>query len=144
MHDDERFPVPGFVSGARRAAVTDICRAGHEPELRVGGLQHPAALEGLTSIQDHIEKVPVPPPLKLDPLMLPEPLPDEEDDPDIDPEVENEDDPLDLLPDDEPLLDEPLLDPDIDPDPEPLPEPEPDPDDALPEPELWAVAGMSL
>ena len=74
--------------------------------------------------------------------MLPEPLPDEEDDPDIDPEVENEDDLLDLLPDDEPLLDEPLLDPDIDPDPEP-PEPEPDPDDALPEPELWAVAGMS-
>ena len=80
--------------------------------------------------------------------MLPEPLPDEEDDPDIEPEVENEDEPLDLLPVDDPLLDEPLLDPDMDPDPEPepdpLPEPELDPDDALPEPELWAVAGMSL
>ena len=92
--------------------------------------------------------MPVPPPLELEPLTLPEPLPDEEDDPDIEPEVENEEDPLDLLPDDDPLLDEPLLDPDMDPDPEPeadpLPEPEPDPDEALPEPELWAVAGMSL
>lgn len=79
--------------------------------------------------------------------MLPEPLP-EDDDPDVEPEVENDEDPLDLLPDDDPLLEEPLLDPDIDPDPEPdpdpLPEPEPDPDDPLPEPELWAVAGMSL
>ena len=69
--------------------------------------------------------------------MLPEPLPD--DDPD-DPEVENEDDPLDLLPDDDPLLDEPLLDPDTDadpePEPDPLPEPDPDADDALPDPEL--------
>jgi hypothetical protein len=74
--------------------------------------------------------------------MLPEPLPED------DPEVENEDDPLDLLRDEGPLLDELLLDPDIDPDPEPepdpVPEPEPDPDDALPDPELWAVAGMSL
>ncbi|MCC6910205.1 MAG: hypothetical protein IT430_19915 [Phycisphaerales bacterium] len=60
-----------------------------------------------------IENVPVPPLLELDPLMLPEPLPDAEDDPDIDSEVENEDDPLDLLPDDEPLLlDEPLEPPD--------------------------------
>jgi len=91
------------------------------------------------TVTRQIENVPVPPPLELDPLMLPEPLPDEED-PDIEPEVENEDDPLDLLPDDDPLLDEPLLDPDMDPDPEPepdpLPEPDPDPDDALPEPEL--------
>ncbi|MBX3391105.1 MAG: hypothetical protein KF787_00515 [Phycisphaeraceae bacterium] len=59
-----------------------------------------------------IENVPVPPPLELDPLMLPEPLPDEEDEPDIEPEVEKDDDPLDLLPDDDPLLDEPLLEPD--------------------------------
>ena len=75
--------------------------------------------------------------------MLPEPLPDAEDDPEDDPEVENEDDPLDLLPEDEPLL-EPDMDPDPEPEPDPLPEPEPDPDDALPDPELWAVAGMSL
>lgn len=63
----------------------------------------------------------------------------------MDPEVENEDDPLDLPPDDEPLLEEPLVDPDIDPDPEPdpEPEPEPDPEDDPLEP-LWAVAGMSL
>jgi len=78
--------------------------------------------------------------------MLADPLPD--DDPDVEPDVENEDDPLDLLPEDDPLLDEPLVDPDMDPDPEPepdpLPEPDPEPDDALPEPELWAVAGMSL
>lgn len=59
----------------------------------------------------------------LDPFMLPEPLPED------DPEVENEDEPLDLLPDD-PLLEEPLVDPDIDPLPDwdsgadPLPEPE--------------------
>lgn len=79
---------------------------------------------------------PVPP--ELDPLTLPEPLPED------DPEVENEDDPLDLLPDD-PLLEEPLVDPDVEPDPDPDPEPEPeaDPDDEALEP-LWAVAGMSL
>ncbi len=51
----------------------------------------------MTRILDQIEKVPVPPPLELNPLTLPEPLPDEEDDPDIEPEVENGDDPLDLL-----------------------------------------------
>jgi hypothetical protein len=62
-------------------------------------------------------------------LPLPGVLPDKEDEPDIGPEVENDDDPLDLLPDD-PLLDVPLVDPDIDPLPdwdsgaEPLPEPE--------------------
>ena len=66
--------------------------------------------------------------------MLPEPLPAEEDDSDIEPEVENDDDPLDLLPDD-PLPPDGLL-------PEPDPEPDPEP---LPEPELCAVSpGMSL
>lgn len=61
--------------------------------------------------------------------MLPEPLPEEDPEDDID-------DPLDLPePDEEPLsLDEPLAEPE--PDPEPL-ELDPDPED-------WAVAGMSL
>lgn len=76
-------------------------------------------------------------------MMLPDPLPDDE------PEVENEDDPLDLLPDDDPLVDEPLVDPEVDPLPDSEPEPEPLPD---PEPlvnvddPLTAVwfAGMSL
>lgn len=69
------------------------------------------------------------PPPELASLPLPGPLPDEEDDPDIEPEVEKADDPLDLLPD-EPLLEEPLVEPDIEilPDcdsgAEPLPEPE--------------------
>ena len=92
---------------------------------------------------DQIENVPVPPPLELDPLALPDPLPDDE------PEVENEDDPLDLLPDDDPLLDQPLVEPDADPlpdsepEPEPLPEAEPllDPDEPLTA--VW-FAGMSL
>ena len=87
-----------------------------------------------------IEYVPVPPPLELDPLPLPEPLPEEE------PDDENDDDPLDLLPDDPLPLDEPLpeSDPEPDPDPDPLPEPDPEPE-MLPDPEpLWAVAGMSL
>lgn len=74
--------------------------------------------------------------------MLPDPLPD--DDPEVDPDVENEDDPLDLLPDDPLLLDEPLVDPDSEPDPEVLPEPEPEPL-ALEPDELGAVSpGMSL
>jgi len=64
-----------------------------------------------------------PPDWLLEPLPLPEP--DELDD-DID-------DPLDLLPDDEPLLLE-----------EPLPEPDPLPLELDPDPEEWAVAGMSL
>lgn len=65
-----------------------------------------------------IEYVPVPPPLELDPLMLPEALPDDEND-----------DPLDLLP--EPLL-EPLEEPDVDAEPEPEPEPEADADPLTP------------
>ncbi|GJQ29683.1 MAG: hypothetical protein HBSAPP03_15670 [Phycisphaerae bacterium] len=69
--------------------------------------------------------MPVPPPLDwlLEPL--PEPEPEEE--------LDDIDDPLDLLAD-EPLL---LLD-------EPLPEPEPEPLELDPDPEEWAVAGMSL
>lgn len=76
--------------------------------------------------------------------MLPDPLLD--DDPEVEPDVENEEDPLDLLPDDPLLLDEPLVDPDPEPDPEVLPEPEPDPEPLTLEPdELWAVSpGMSL
>lgn len=75
-----------------------------------------------------MENVPVPPPLELDPLMLPEPLP--EDDDDID-------DPLDLLPEpeDDPLPLEDAL---------PEPDPEPEPLELDPEPDEWAVAGMSL
>ncbi len=79
--------------------------------------------------------------------MLSELLPDGEDAPDIDPEVENDDDPVDLLPDDDAVLDGPLLDPDIDPDPdrkpEPIPEPDPDADVAPPDPELWEGSGTS-
>jgi len=73
-----------------------------------------------------IEYVPVPPPLELDPLPLPEPLPEEDD----------IDDPLDfpLDPDEDPLLDDPLPEPD--PDPEPL--------ELNPEPDECAVAGRSL
>lgn len=75
--------------------------------------------------------------------MMSDPLPDDE------PDVENEDDPLDLLPDDDPLVDEPLVEPDVDPLPdlepefEPLPEADPllDPDEPLTA--VW-FAGMSL
>lgn len=74
-----------------------------------------------------IEYVPVPPPLELDPLAVPEPLPDE---------LEN-DDPLDLLPD--PLL-EPLDEPDVDPDPEADAVPDPD---AEPLPLVCAVASAT-
>lgn len=87
--------------------------------------------------QGQIEYVPVPPPLVLDPVPVPEPLPDE---------LENED-PLDLLP--EPLL-EPLEEPDVEPDPEP--DPEPDADAVSPlvcavasaTPLVWFCAGRSL
>jgi hypothetical protein len=64
-----------------------------------------------------------PPDWLLEPLPLPLPEPEEE--------LDDIDDPLDLLPADEPLLLE-----------EPLPETEPLELD--PEPEEWAVAGMSL
>jgi hypothetical protein len=76
-------------------------------------------------------------------MMLPDPLPDDE------PEVENEDDPLDLLPDDDPLVDEPLVEPDVDPlpdsepEPEPLPDAEPLLDTDEPLTAVW-FAGMSL
>lgn len=42
----------------------------------------------------------VPPPLELEPIMLPEPLPDGEGDPDIELELEREDDSLDSRPED--------------------------------------------
>lgn len=87
------------------------------------------------------ENIPVPLPLELASLPLPEPLRDAEDDQDIEPEVENQDDPHDLLPDEESLL-EPDMDPE--PEPEPLPTAEFDPDDALPDLEFCDVAGKSL
>lgn len=95
------------------------------------------------------ENVPVPPLAVLASLPLPGPLPDvEADEPDGEAEDEKEDDPLDLLPDEEPLLDEPLPEPDREPLPdwdsgaEPLAEPEAF---VAAEP-LWAVwfAGRSL
>ena len=87
-----------------------------------------------------MEYVPVPPPVVLDPLPLPEPLPEELE----------KDDPLDLP---EPLPDE-LDEPDVEPEPVPDPEPDPGPDaDALaPDdcavasatPLVWFCAGRSL
>lgn len=65
----------------------------------------------------------MPPPLELDPLMLPDPLPDPEDDPD-----HNVDEPLDLLPEDPlPLGPLPEADADAEPEPDPLTDSDPDP-----------------
>lgn len=75
------------------------------------------ALMKVTATQ--AENVPVPPLAVLASLPLPGPLPDVEADK-LDGEADDkkEDDPLDLLPDEEPLLDEPLPEPDK----EPLPD----------------------
>ena len=85
-----------------------------------------------------MEYVPVPPPLVLDPLPLPEPLPEELE----------KDDPLDLP---DPLPDE-LDDPDVEPEPVPEPDPGPDADALAPDdcavasatPLVWFSAGRSL
>lgn len=80
--------------------------------------------QGIVRCPHQIEYVPPGPP--LDWLLDPLPLPDPEE------ELDDIDDPLDLLADDPLLLDDPL------------PELEPEPLELDPEPEEWAVAGMSL
>lgn len=84
---------------------------------------------GSSAVELQIENVPVPPPPELDPLALPDPLPEDD--------IE---DPLDLLADDDPLVDEPLVEPDV----EPLPDSDPEPEPLLElEPSLYGTGSNS-
>lgn len=99
--------------------MPNFCRLAR-PVPAAGGGCVPEAWKFTLSLPHHcqsphqIEKVPVPLPLLVVPLVVPEP----------ELLLVEKDEPLDLLPD--PLIEEPLVEPLVDPDPEPEVLPEPD------------------